>query len=499
MGMPIHVVEQDILHMEIHNKLQSTGLSIHFHGFEMAKAIEYDGVVGLTQCAVPPGDKFGYNFRVEEIAGSYWYHTHSGNLGIESHNMIKAPLIVHKNTPESKSLVDDLNSIVRAGLTGRNVDYRPLLSYENERILFFSDGFLKSDTMNLMYYIGGLNPPVQMNDDGFVAASIEYTFGTTNGKMREIVHVVRGQTYKLRLINGGSHFAYRVSIDGFSMTVVAADSSPVAPYRVDEVIMHNAERFDVEIKIPDDLVPGDTFWIRADTLESRNHGYQNGVRAILYVVDNIDETNALYDEDIMDPTGDIAKAPIPAEERISMNCYSNMEIEFAFKNKEGACLPITALEPLHRREEGCSEKQSSIPANHGDDGTSPTPAGAEQNVDFEYYLAPPPPLKPSHIVDDDQEGCDEQSPIAASSNHGDGTPAASIRTVDFDFNNPPLHAHFTRIDNGNWYQHTFSHKTNMLRPDFDPERDLHPNAAIMNVPAHSPVIIIWRSKSIMDQ
>jgi FtsP/CotA-like multicopper oxidase with cupredoxin domain len=57
------------------------------------------------------------------------------------------------------------------------------------------------------------------------------------------------------------------------MTIVAADSEPVVPYEVDEVILHSAERFDVEIDIPLDMA-NTTVWIRADTLESIEQGYQ---------------------------------------------------------------------------------------------------------------------------------------------------------------------------------------------------------------------------------
>ena len=441
MGTPVHVVENDVLSMSIMNNLQSTGLSIHFHGFEMINAIQYDGVVGLTQCAIPPQHKFEYNFKVEETEGLYWYHTHSGNLGVDSHNVIKGPLIVHPDTPESRRIVDDLNSIARKGSVGQIVNYDSLLSYGDERILFFSDGFLKSDITNEMYYVGGLNPPVQLNDDGFVAAALQYEFGTVNGKMREIIHVVKGETYKFRLLNGGSHFAYRISIDGCTMKVVAADSNPVTPYEVDDVILHNAERFDVEVQIPDTYISGDTYWIRADTIESHSHGYQNGIRAILHVVDEMDEVDVLDDNHILDPKDNIASDHTSKKDRTAINCYSNLKHEETTKTNKGVCLPITVL-------------QSHETHNHHNDN-------ARQLISA-------------------------------------GVPTV-VRTVDFDLNNPPLHAHFTRVENGNWYQHTLSSKSHVLRPDFEPGRDLHPHTAIMYVPSYAPVIIIWRSRSIMDQ
>ena len=75
-------------------------------------------------------------------------------------------------------------------------------------------------------------------------------------------------------MNGGSLYAFRISIDGIPMEIVAADSEPVKPYVVDEVILHAAERFDVVVAIPPDTPTNTSMWIRADTLESVNQGYQ---------------------------------------------------------------------------------------------------------------------------------------------------------------------------------------------------------------------------------
>jgi len=37
-----------------------------------------DGVPGVTQEAIKPGDKFKYRLDLEE-AGTYWYHPHFNN------------------------------------------------------------------------------------------------------------------------------------------------------------------------------------------------------------------------------------------------------------------------------------------------------------------------------------------------------------------------------------------------------------------------------------
>jgi len=270
MGKPIHVLAGDRLEVSLNNYLPTTGLSLHFHGFEMSDSLVYDGVVGITQCAVSPYESFLYNFTVDEVPGTYWYHTHSGFLGIDSYNAIKGPLIVHPKN--SSNFVDGIMKTEDNVYNGS--ESSSLLSYGNERILFFSDGFLLSGSSLYMNKIGGLNPPTSKNEDGFTVGSLRYDFGTCNGKLREVVHVLPGETYTLRLINGGSQYAFRIHIDGISMRIVAADSEPVEPYEVDEVILHAGERFEVEISVPTEFKGGESFWIRADTLESTKQGYQ---------------------------------------------------------------------------------------------------------------------------------------------------------------------------------------------------------------------------------
>jgi FtsP/CotA-like multicopper oxidase with cupredoxin domain len=438
MGRPIHCIEGEMLELTVENNIESTGISIHFHGFEMESAIEYDGVVGLTQCPISPKNTFTYKFIVEESPGTYWYHTHSSNLGVNSHNYIKAPLIVHPNTDDSKALVDKLNDPNRIS---QSPDYHYLLSYENERILFFSDGFLKSESLIEMYAVGGLNPPVHENDDGFVAATMEHDFGTLNGKLREVIFVQPGETYKFRILNGGSHFAYRISIDGFPFSILATDSSAVKfdsnVSVVDEIIVHNAERFDVEITVPRTVEVGSSFWIRADTLESRKQGYENGIRGILHVVEDV--TEAHLPSNVADPTENIRRSSLSTEERKTMNCFSKGERAYAKIYQIGGCYPIEVL---------------------------------QADID------------------------------AKDLNHRLESDSHAFSMVDFDASAAPLHAHFARIHNGNdeennWYQFAPS-STHLLRTDSDSDRDLHPHTNMMHVPEYSSVIIIWRSRTIMD-
>lgn len=36
-----------------------------------------DGVAGVSQCAIPPGSNFTYEFQVINQRGTFWYHAHT--------------------------------------------------------------------------------------------------------------------------------------------------------------------------------------------------------------------------------------------------------------------------------------------------------------------------------------------------------------------------------------------------------------------------------------
>jgi iron transport multicopper oxidase len=51
--------------VQLNNQLGNQSTSLHFHGLFMNGTNEMDGVVGVTQCGVPPGSSFTYNFTVQ--------------------------------------------------------------------------------------------------------------------------------------------------------------------------------------------------------------------------------------------------------------------------------------------------------------------------------------------------------------------------------------------------------------------------------------------------
>jgi len=63
----------DLVQVTLTNVDVPDGVTLHWHGVDVPNA--EDGVAGVTQDAVGPGQKYVYRFRTED-AGTFWYHSH---------------------------------------------------------------------------------------------------------------------------------------------------------------------------------------------------------------------------------------------------------------------------------------------------------------------------------------------------------------------------------------------------------------------------------------
>ena len=54
-----------------------------------------DGVAAVSQCGIPPGKFFTYNFTLVDQRGTFWYHSH---LSVQYTDGLFGPLIIHDPT-----------------------------------------------------------------------------------------------------------------------------------------------------------------------------------------------------------------------------------------------------------------------------------------------------------------------------------------------------------------------------------------------------------------
>ena len=120
------------------------------------------------------------------------------------------------------------------------------------------------------------------SQDGATVGAISYWSGLINGKGRyekvdyiqsrlSIFTVSPGKQYRFRLVGAQFTFAYRVSIAGHKLNVIAVDGTLVKPVEVDFIIIHAGERYDflLETKSSDEIsVEGSYFPIWGRTLET---------------------------------------------------------------------------------------------------------------------------------------------------------------------------------------------------------------------------------------
>ncbi len=100
----------------------------------MRSANNMDGAVGFTQCAIPPGRNFTYEFKIsEEQHGTFWYHAHSQ---VQRGDGLFGGLVVYR--PEGKG----------EGEVGEKGGWR----YEREVLLLVGDWFHRSAEEMLGWY-----------------------------------------------------------------------------------------------------------------------------------------------------------------------------------------------------------------------------------------------------------------------------------------------------------------------------------------------------------
>ncbi|KAG5934463.1 hypothetical protein E4U53_000689 [Claviceps sorghi] len=231
----------DTIQVTVHNNISTTeeGIAIHWHGFLHHDKPWEDGVPGVTQCPIAPGQSFTYSFEAE-LYGTTWYHSHfsaqyaAGLLG---------PMVIHG--PKTQPYDVDIGPIMLSDWY--HPDYFELVEQ-----LMAPNGRSPLSDSNL---ING-----KANFDCSTLPATDKTPCNSNAGLASFVFQ-RGKTHRLRLINSGAEGLQRFSIDGHTMTVIANDFVPVEPYNTTVVTLGIGQRTDVLVKADGDL---GAYWMRSN-------------------------------------------------------------------------------------------------------------------------------------------------------------------------------------------------------------------------------------------
>ncbi|MGU3643946.1 multicopper oxidase family protein [Microbacterium sp. C23T] len=75
-GPTIRAAQGQLVEVVLRNEDVPAGVTAHWHGVDVPNAM--DGVAGVTQDAVMPGQTFTYRFVAEQV-GTFWYHAHQAS------------------------------------------------------------------------------------------------------------------------------------------------------------------------------------------------------------------------------------------------------------------------------------------------------------------------------------------------------------------------------------------------------------------------------------
>ncbi|WAR25666.1 ASO-like protein [Mya arenaria] len=261
-GPTLNVYEGQTLKIHVTNNLYSDAIAIHWHGIHQIGTPWMDGAAYVTQCPINPGQSFTYEFSVPS-AGTFFYHNHIGMLQMLG---LHGALIVRERTQNSSEehvvLITEYNHEWEADLQlQKNMfgDYKPLEAPFGVPAI---DG---TSFTKMKWHAGLINGRGRYFNEN----------GQHTGAPLTSFKVAAGEKYRFRIIGGGSAFPFRFSIDGHSLKIVASDGFDIEPIIAESIILHNGERYDIEM-IADQSVGN--YWIRAKTLEA---GVDHSAYAIL--------------------------------------------------------------------------------------------------------------------------------------------------------------------------------------------------------------------------
>lgn len=186
--------------------------SIHWHGIRIDNAM--DGVSGLTQAAVAPGETFNYDF-VAPDAGTYWYHAH--NRSVEQ---------------------------VARGLYGALIVEEPVApDIDQDEVLILDDWLIDPATGQID---SDFEAPHNLSHAGRTG-----NFIATNGTYRLTKTARQNERKRLRIINAANARVFEIRLAGLDGWVMALDGMPLAqPQRFGEYLrLGPAQRADLFVDV----------------------------------------------------------------------------------------------------------------------------------------------------------------------------------------------------------------------------------------------------------
>ncbi|KAF2103704.1 putative multicopper oxidase, type 1 [Rhizodiscina lignyota] len=265
----------DTISVTVKNEMQDNGTSIHWHGIRQLNSNTQDGVNGITECPLAPGDSKTYTFKATQF-GTSWYHSHfSAQYG----DGLVGPIVIYG--PSSSNY---------------DVDLGPFTVSD----WYYKTAFQMEAISNVLLQQASPPPPA---DNILVNGTGKNTAGA--GSYTKYT-MTKNKKYLLRLINTSVDNNIRVSLDGHNLTVIAGDFVPVKPITKQWVLLGIGQRYEVIITANQAV---GNYWFRAEVAADCASANNNFGRAIFSYTGAAsgDPTTTAYDTPT---TGCVDESPL---------------------------------------------------------------------------------------------------------------------------------------------------------------------------------------------
>jgi FtsP/CotA-like multicopper oxidase with cupredoxin domain len=205
-GPTLRVRQGEPVRIVVENRLgQDT--TVHWHGIRLPNAM--DGVPGLTQPTIRPGESFIYEFTPPD-AGTFWYHSHANSL-----------------------------EQLGRGLAGGIIVEEPVPVAADRDLLWMLSDWRLNPEGQLTQSFGSAMDDAMSGHIGNIV--------TLNGSVPSDQVVKVGERLRLRLVNSALARMMALRFEGHRPTVVAVDGQPCEPHEPEggRLVLGPAMRFDV--------------------------------------------------------------------------------------------------------------------------------------------------------------------------------------------------------------------------------------------------------------
>ncbi|WP_197281937.1 multicopper oxidase family protein [Dethiosulfatarculus sandiegensis] len=226
-GPVIRVRTDDVLKVNFRNKLPHPS-TVHWHGLPVPNSM--DGVPGVTQQAVLPGDSFTYEFPCKP-SGTYIYHSHQGlqlDRGLYGALIVDDPNDSLTHDQDFVLVLEDWAMVDGGGPEAGKRKPAGRMMHGGRGMMRGPGGWSGS---------GPLSEPV-------------YNAYAVNGRIyphTKPVKLKKGEKVRLRVCNASSSTIYDLRLAGHSFTIVRTDGRPIKPVKAEVLRIGMGERYDLEL------------------------------------------------------------------------------------------------------------------------------------------------------------------------------------------------------------------------------------------------------------